>query len=95
MPVTSYAASAAAPTSSGRGDGYSFACRDNCAIRTIRAMKTQHFFADVDLPFHVWVREGDRWVLREAPQARDPSNAPAQAVPARAIVKRGAERRAG
>lgn len=31
----------------------------------------EHFFADVDLPFHVWVREhsvgpGFRWVLREA-----------------------------
>jgi hypothetical protein len=30
------------------------------------------FFADVELPFHVWVREGTpasgyRWVLREAP----------------------------
>jgi hypothetical protein len=29
------------------------------------------FFADVELPFHVWVREGEgdkaRWVLREAP----------------------------
>jgi hypothetical protein len=36
-------------------------------------MNDNHFFADVDLPFHVWVRErspdGDRWVLREAPQA--------------------------
>lgn len=32
-------------------------------------MMDEHFFADVDLPFHVWVREttGDkaRWVLRE------------------------------
>jgi hypothetical protein len=38
-------------------------------------MNDNHFFADVDLPFHVWVRErspaGDRWVLREAPQARE------------------------
>lgn len=34
-------------------------------------MNEQHFFADVDLPFHVWVREragarGFRWVLRDA-----------------------------
>ena len=29
-------------------------------------MTEQHFFADVDLPFHVWVREGRRWVLRDA-----------------------------
>ena len=29
-------------------------------------MDEQHFFADVDLPFHVWVREGRRWVLRDA-----------------------------
>lgn len=35
-------------------------------------MKDGICFADVDLPFHVWVRErsGDRyrWVLREAPR---------------------------
>jgi hypothetical protein len=30
------------------------------------AMEDQPFFADVDLPFHVWVREGRRWVLRDA-----------------------------
>jgi hypothetical protein len=34
-------------------------------------MKDQRFFADVDLPFHVWIREGSgkrgfRWVLRHA-----------------------------
>ena len=33
-------------------------------------MNDQHVFADVDLPFHVWVRESGRrgfaWVLREA-----------------------------
>ena len=46
-------------------------------------MMEEHFFADVDLPFHVWVREragarGYRWVLREAPHLRQgssPSNA--------------------
>ena len=33
------------------------------------ATRHTHFFADVDLPFHVWVRErtaaGERWVLRD------------------------------
>jgi hypothetical protein len=29
-------------------------------------MTDKRFFADVDLPFHVWVREGHRWVLRNA-----------------------------
>ncbi len=29
-------------------------------------MNEQRIFADVDLPFHVWVREGRRWVLRDA-----------------------------
>jgi hypothetical protein len=33
-------------------------------------MNEKRFFADVDLPFHVWVREGRagqaRWVLRHA-----------------------------
>jgi len=38
-------------------------------------MNEKHFFADVDLPFHVWVREssgarGFRWVLREATHLR-------------------------
>lgn len=37
-------------------------------------MNDEYFYADVDLPFHVWVREkggadGPRWVLREAPHA--------------------------
>jgi len=27
-------------------------------------MTERYVFADVDLPFHVWVREGNRWVLR-------------------------------
>jgi hypothetical protein len=42
-------------------------------------MDEQHFFADVDLPFHVWVREGRRWVLRDAgPRLRgDPAARPA------------------
>jgi hypothetical protein len=40
-------------------------------------MNEQYWFADVTLPFHVWVRErsgakGFRWVLRDAsPEVRD------------------------
>ena len=37
----------------------------------------QHYFADVDLPFHVWVRETSggkaRWVLREAASVEAPT----------------------
>lgn len=46
------------------------------------------FFADVDLPFHVWVREraagtGFRWVLRKASQSQQGTVAPDEdAVPA-------------
>jgi hypothetical protein len=29
-------------------------------------MTEKHIFADVSLPFHVWVKEGPRWVLRDA-----------------------------
>ena len=29
-------------------------------------MEDKPFFADLDLPFHVWIREGRRWVLRDA-----------------------------
>lgn len=32
-------------------------------------MTEKYLFADVDLPFHVWVKEGGRWVLREAGHA--------------------------
>lgn len=54
-------------------------------------MNDNHFYADVDLPFHVWVREPSttgsfRWVLREAPQARQqssPTRIPAAAGKAR------------
>ena len=38
-------------------------------------MQTRIYFADVELPFHVWVREsrgnaGFRWVLRERTEVR-------------------------
>jgi hypothetical protein len=38
-------------------------------------MNEEHFYADVNLPFHVWVRERSeggkvRWVLREAAHLR-------------------------
>lgn len=29
-------------------------------------MTEKYFFADVETPFHVWVKEGSRWVLRDA-----------------------------
>lgn len=43
-------------------------------------MNEKHYYADVDLPFHVWVRErsgarGFRWVLREAPHLRQGTTA--------------------
>ena len=50
-------------------------------------MTEKHIFADVSLPYHVWVREGHRWVLRddaprvdeeasarEAPRSADPGS---------------------
>ena len=38
-------------------------------------MSEQHYYADVNLPFHVWVREragarGYRWVLRNASEMK-------------------------
>jgi hypothetical protein len=38
-------------------------------------MSEQHYYADVNLPFHVWVREragarGYRWVLRNASEVK-------------------------
>jgi hypothetical protein len=42
-------------------------------------MTEQHYYADVNLPFHVWVREragtrGYRWVLRNAAEMGAPGN---------------------
>ncbi len=38
-------------------------------------MNEEYFYADVNLPFHVWVRETSggktRWVLREAASIQD------------------------
>ena len=29
-------------------------------------MTEKYIYADVEKPFHFWVREGQRWILREA-----------------------------
>ena len=50
----SYIAKRALPIGAARARGY------------FQRMKEQHMFADVNLPFHVWVKEGHRWVLRDA-----------------------------
>ena len=39
-------------------------------------------FADVNLPFHVWIREGNRWVLRATPQGDDLEGELARIAPA-------------
>ena len=55
-------------------------------------MSEQHYYADVNLPFHVWVREragarGYRWVLRKASEMQDglpgasPDEGPAPGAP--------------
>lgn len=43
-------------------------------------MTEKHIFADVSLPFHVWVKEGPRWVLRDA-ASRFGDEASAPAIP--------------
>lgn len=50
-------------------------------------MNEEHFYADVNLPFHVWVRDRSgkralRWVLREAPQSK-PGPQPGRTLSAR------------
>jgi hypothetical protein len=44
-------------------------------------MKENHMFADVSLPFHFWVKEGHRWVLRDAVGRLDSAPTPRQAIP--------------
>jgi len=49
-------------------------------------MTEKYIFADVDLPFHVWVREGARWVLRDAGESLEgdgPSCPPPPILPGR------------
>jgi hypothetical protein len=29
-------------------------------------MTEKYIYADVEMPFHFWVREGKRWILRDA-----------------------------
>jgi len=43
-------------------------------------MTEKHIFADVSVPNHVWVKEGHRWVLRDA-AARVEGQASAGAAP--------------
>lgn len=45
-------------------------------------MNERQIFADVSLPFHVWVKEGNRWVLRDAAQELEGRAASAGAEPA-------------
>ena len=38
-------------------------------------MTEKYIYADVEKPFHFWVREGQRWILREAgAQLKDSAN---------------------
>lgn len=41
-------------------------------------MTEKYIYADVEKPFHFWVREGQRWILRDAgAQLKDsPSHTP-------------------
>ena len=34
-------------------------------------MNEKYIYADVEKPFHFWVREGQRWVLRKAGPEQD------------------------
>ena len=49
-------------------------------------MTERHIFADVSLPFHVWVKENQRWVLRDA-ASRLEADASSRAEPATAPAR--------
>jgi hypothetical protein len=34
-------------------------------------MTDKYIYADVEKPFHFWVREGKRWILRDGGSLRD------------------------
>ena len=48
-------------------------------------MTEKYVFADVNLPFHVWVKEGSRWVLRDAGTELQRPAASFRAVPSAAL----------
>jgi hypothetical protein len=51
-------------------------------------MTEKYVFADVDLPFHVWVKEGGRWVLRHAASDLQGAGASCRAEPANPAAQR-------
>src|SRR5690242_2030160 len=57
----SYATLRALPTSRASGCRYSRETNNESP----QEMTERYVFADVALPFHVWVKEGNRWVLRD------------------------------
>lgn len=57
-------------------------------------MTEKYIYADVEKPFHFWVREGQRWILREAgAHLEDPSHGnPAHAASRRSPPGQGSAR---
>lgn len=60
----------------------------------IESMIEKNFYADVDLPFHVWMREGSRWVLREAPGLREDASRSEAPIPSGPTPARSSRRKA-
>ena len=51
-------------------------------------MTEQYVFADVNLPFHVWTKEGDRWVLQDRGEPRQGEASCPTAEPSRRAAHR-------
>ena len=49
-------------------------------------MTEKYIFADVEMPFHIWVKEGGRWVLRDAEHSLMAAGISCRAEPSTACV---------
>jgi len=57
-------------------------------------MTEKYIYADVEKPFHFWVREGKRWILRDGASLQDKEAGRTGSVPSKRRSQPGRDARA-
>ena len=57
-------------------------------------MTEKYIYADVEKPFHFWVREGKRWILRDGASVQDKEAGRTGPLPSKPCSQRGRDARA-
>jgi len=57
-------------------------------------MTEKYIYADVEKPFHFWVREGKRWILRDGASLQDKEAGRTGPLPSKRCSQRGRDARA-